>query len=253
MHGDLIEQGNHLFQRRSLLAVLLVLPVAFALIDVRQQSGAASTSWLEAQSMWLLLAVVLAGLGQTLRVLTLASVHPESSGRDTRRPRAPVLNVEGMYSLVRHPLYLANLLIILGIVSVFGSPLLILVSGLIFFLVFERVMLIEERFLEAKFGDEFRGWAARTPTLWPRLRNFQRSSLSFDLKTALVREHRALALITLSLVVGRGLVAVVGGGLALDEWLAREVPLLLALASSVGLFLVMRMRRKLAQRRLKQR
>jgi hypothetical protein len=53
----------------------------------------------------------------------------------------------------------------------------------------ERIMLAEEAFLEQRFGDEFREWAARTPAVIPDPRAWLYSNLPFSLRNVLRREY----------------------------------------------------------------
>jgi hypothetical protein len=58
---------------------------------------------------------------------------------------------------------------------------------------YERVIFSEEEHLESKFGDEFRAWAAKIPTIIPRFKNYQPPKLSFSWKAALRREFYGLS------------------------------------------------------------
>jgi protein-S-isoprenylcysteine O-methyltransferase Ste14 len=131
-------------------------------------------------------------LGLSVRVLTVGTVPRGTSGRSTKRPRADVLNTTGMYSIVRHPLYLGNYLIVLGISLFPRTWALPIIVSLAFFLHYERVIFGEEKYLESKFGDKFRAWAAKVPIIIPRLKNYQRPELSFSWKAALRREFYGL-------------------------------------------------------------
>ncbi len=58
--------------------------------------------------------MVISFFGLALRVIVVGHAPYGTSGRNTREQVADTLNTTGMYSIVRHPLYLANYLIILG-------------------------------------------------------------------------------------------------------------------------------------------
>lgn len=131
-------------------------------------------------------------MGLSVRFLTVGSVPRGTSGRSTRERRADVLNTTGMYSIVRHPLYLGNYLIALGISLFPRAWFLPIIISLAFILHYERVIFAEEEYLETKFGDEFRAWAARVPIIIPRFRNYQPPKLSFSWKAALRREFYCL-------------------------------------------------------------
>ncbi len=138
-------------------------------------------------------AVAIAGLG--LRVLTIGSAPAGTSGRGTRDPYASLLNTRGVYSVVRHPLYLANTLVAFGLAMFTATwylPVIVLLAGLLYH---ERICAREEVFLEARFGEEFLAWAREVPALVPALSRYRPASGRFCWKRVLGREFHALFVI----------------------------------------------------------
>jgi protein-S-isoprenylcysteine O-methyltransferase Ste14 len=82
-------------------------------------------------------------------------------------PEARRLVVEGPYALVRHPLYLAEEIAVLGLFIQFASVWTAIVLIIHVLLQFER-MRYEETVLSATFPD-YREYAARTARLIPAL------------------------------------------------------------------------------------
>lgn len=142
--------------------------------------------------LWEIGCLLISLLGLSVRVLTVGTAPHGTSGRYTSRRRADVLNTTGMYSIVRHPLYLGNYLIFLGVSFFPRAWFLPIIVSLAFILHYERVIFSEEEFLEGKFGNEFREWAARVPTIIPRFTDYQPPNLSFSWKAVLRREFYAL-------------------------------------------------------------
>jgi len=139
------------------------------------------------------LAISLAGL--VVRVITVGRAPLGTSGRNTREQVARALNTTGIYSIVRHPLYLGNYLILIGMAlwpRVWWLP---VFTSCLFALYYERIMLAEEAFLRQQFGDVFETWAAATPAFIPRLRGWKPSPVSFCWRTVLQREYNAFILI----------------------------------------------------------
>lgn len=131
-------------------------------------------------------------LGLCVRAFTVGTVPHGTSGRSTREKRADILNTTGMYSIVRHPLYLGNYLMALGIFLFPRTWFLPIIGSLALILHYERVIFGEEEYLKGKFGEEFRIWAEKVTTIIPRFRNYQPPSLSFSWKVALRRESYGL-------------------------------------------------------------
>ncbi len=146
---------------------------------------------------WLMAAGQVAGLAVLL--WTAAAADPQGSAGlrrlrprrvgGTRRPgtaprrkagpfaggRPPVLKTAGLYALVRHPMYLA------GIVVMWLTPRMT-VDRLVLFALATAYLWMgsfhEERLLEHKFGQPYRDYRRRVPRLIPGLRPGRRSSRS---------------------------------------------------------------------------
>ncbi|MEM7247323.1 MAG: isoprenylcysteine carboxylmethyltransferase family protein [Acidobacteriota bacterium] len=185
LREEMESHGGWLFRWRSYLPLCLLPLVLIALsADPRREAAWGDLTDDIVKSAGLGLAL----LGLLIRCLVAGFVPGWTSGRNTRRQVAASLNTTGMYSLVRHPLYLGNLLITLGLVTYTGSPWLVACIGLAFLLYYERIMLTEEEFLRASFGDTYLAWAARVPCLLPRGLSWVRPALPFCVRTLLRRE-----------------------------------------------------------------
>ena len=126
---ELDVQGQWLFRWRSYLPLVLLalMGVAFMYFDWPLRSYVLHEVW-----SYLCLAVSL--LGFVVRVLTVGHTPAHTSGRNAKRQIADELNTSGMYSIVRHPLYLGNFLIGLGISFVLLVWWLPLIYSLLFWL-----------------------------------------------------------------------------------------------------------------------
>jgi hypothetical protein len=60
-----------------------------------------------------------------------------------------------------------------------------------FVIYYERIMFAEEKFLLAKFGDEFRNWAKATPAFFPQITKWTKPPLPFSFRNVLRREYTA--------------------------------------------------------------
>lgn len=198
LHAALERQGEWLFRHRGVLPLLLLVILIPALWFAPAEPLAAGLTGLR---LYRGLCIALAALGFLIRVLTVGCVPGGTSGRNTQGQAAATLNTTGAYSLVRHPLYLGNGLIYLGICSYPGVWWAVLLSALLLALYYERIILAEERFLRASFGPAFTSWAALTPTLVPRWRAWRAPALNFSLRTAARREYSGLLAIVLAFAV----------------------------------------------------
>lgn len=77
------------------------------------------------------------------------------------------LATAGPYSVVRNPLYLGNFLGAIGFGFAVEQPLVAVVLGVFFALLYPAVVEREEQDLQRLFGDRFRDYAARVPRWIP--------------------------------------------------------------------------------------
>jgi hypothetical protein len=128
-----------------------------------------------------------------------------------------------MYSIVRHPLYFGNFLIVLGLTLFTQVWWFVLAVGLLFLVYYERIVFAEEEFLRQRFGGLYLEWADQTPAFWPRFRNWKQPSLPFSFRTVLRRENSSAFAVVASftfleiagdLVVERKLELDLGWGIA---------------------------------------
>lgn len=173
--------------------------------------------------------------GMMIRCLTIGHTPAGTSGRNTEKQVAVSLNTTGIYSVVRHPLYLANYLIGFGLAVFTLNPWFMFSYSLTFWLYYERIMMAEEQFLMDSFGDHFREWAERTPAFLPSVRNHVRSALPFSFRNVLRREYNTV----LQIVVVSFLLELIGDTVDTKK-VQVSVPWLLFLASGVSVWVVLR-------------
>lgn len=188
----LARQGQTLFRWRSFLPLLL-LPL---LLVALYHTGTIERAFGEAaDEAWDGFCIIIGFLGLALRCATVGFAPAGTSGRNTREQRAETLNTTGVYSLVRHPLYLANFLMFVGMTLMVQVWWFTGIAVLAYWLYYERIAAAEEAFLENKFGRTYRDWAEHTPAFIPRLRGFRRTTLPFSWRTVLRREYNGLFLL----------------------------------------------------------
>jgi protein-S-isoprenylcysteine O-methyltransferase Ste14 len=179
--------GNWLFRRRSYLPLFLLAILLPAVATSAYPGGSEREDY-----FWEAICLAISLSGLAIRVLAISHAAPSTSGRGTKEPVAAALNTAGLYSLVRHPLYLGNYLMWLGVTMlprVWWCP---VISSLAFFLYYERIAFAEEEFLRRRFGDTWEAWAAKTPAFVPALHRWQPPKHRFSIRHALRREYSAL-------------------------------------------------------------
>jgi protein-S-isoprenylcysteine O-methyltransferase Ste14 len=200
--NSLESDGNWLFRRRGQIPVVLFLLAvpAIASTDYDRLSPAFihTMNWL---------AATCSVVGFLIRAYTIGTTPRGTSGRNTAGQVAESLNSSGIYSLVRHPLYLGNYLMWIGIVLFTKNIWFTITVSLLYWLYYERIMFAEERFLERKFGDAYLKWSNGIPAFLPRLSGFIPSEIPFSIRSVLRREYSGV----LATVIGFVFVEVVIG------------------------------------------
>ncbi len=146
-----------------------------------------------------IISIALSLLGFIIRAIAIGTTPVGTSGRNTKEGQvAESLNTKGIYSMVRHPLYLGNYFMWIGIVLFTFNLLFVVIVSLLFWLYYERIMFAEERFLERKFGETYMKWARNTPSFIPCLRKYAKNDMPLSYKSILKREYSGV----LATVVG---------------------------------------------------
>jgi len=188
------KEGNFLFKHRGEIPIILFLaaiPVVY-FTDTAYLSG-------QAKGIIIYIAVSLSILGFLIRAIAIGTTPKGTSGRNTKEGQvAESLNTTGIYSMVRHPLYLGNYFMWIGIVLFTYNFAFVTIITLAFWLYYERIMFAEERFLERKFGDAYMNWANKTPAFIPCFRKYKKNVIPFSFVSVLRREYSGL----LATVVG---------------------------------------------------
>jgi protein-S-isoprenylcysteine O-methyltransferase Ste14 len=177
--------GNWLFKRRSWLPLIMV---AAGVIMMYLGNRQAIIFDLRDEMIFLGVSI----LGELIRIVTVGFAPRNTSGRNTITGQiADELNTTGLYSLVRHPLYVGNFFMWLGPVLFLRSAWFAVVFGLVYWLYYERIMFAEEQFLRKKFGEAYDKWSETVSAFIPFTFRFVRPKLPFSLRNVLKREYNS--------------------------------------------------------------
>jgi protein-S-isoprenylcysteine O-methyltransferase Ste14 len=185
------KQGDFLFRYRSYLPLIILFAGLTVFIVSNINSVARGHEFSEGYYMFICLAVSF--IGQLIRIITVGHTPANTSGRNRQEQVADVINVTGIYSVVRHPLYLGNFLIWLGLAMLTKNFWFIVSFILLFWIYYERIMYAEEVFLSNKFGRSYERWAESTPAFMPAINNYEKSGILFSWKKILKNEKNGIA------------------------------------------------------------
>ena len=237
IHDDVEKSGHWLFKHRSYFPLLIIPILLFALKDseyFERHFGHAI------QTPWEVFCVTASFLGLLIRVLTVAHVPEGTSGRNTKGQLADSLNTEGMYSILRHPLYLGNFFIVLGFALFIQVWWFVIIFMLSFCIFYERIIFSEESFLERKFGAPYRKWAGETPLFFPNLKHWKKPERHFSWKMVLKREYSTF----FGIIVGFVLIKFFADLVGEHEFKVRIVLLVFLGGGALVYFILRRIRKK---------
>lgn len=174
--------GNWLFKRRSFLPLIIVPFLFYCLL----------TPVNNFYNILFYAGLTVSLLGECVRIFTIAFVPPGTSGRNTKQQLATSLNQTGIYSTVRHPLYLGNFFMFLGPFLFTGNIYGIIILSLAFWIYYERIMFAEEAYLKKIFGHEYEKWSLITPAVIPNIFLYLPTNSKFSLKKVIEREYTGI-------------------------------------------------------------
>ena len=186
------KRGNWFFKYRSYLPVVLYPLATFVLIlEFKQDIQLPELTWS-------IICLSVSLLGLLVRILVIGFTPKGTSGRNTSKQVAETVNTKGIYSVVRHPLYLGNFLMWFGIILYVNNIWFAITTVLLFWLYYERIMFAEEQFLKGKFGEQYQKWSMTAPPFFPKLKGWQKADLEFSFKNVLKREYNGLFAVGIS-------------------------------------------------------
>ncbi|WP_432412778.1 methyltransferase family protein [Rasiella sp. SM2506] len=196
LQEELKTQGDFLFKNRSYLP-LVILGVGLSVyIHTEYFEIETPETWFSESFEYICLGVSLIGL--LIRVITVGHTPKNTSGRNTNEGQlAAELNTTGIYSMVRHPLYLGNFFMWLGVAMLTENAWFSIAFVFFYAFYYERIMYAEENFLRNKFGQVYLNWAARVPAFLPSFKNYSKAKYPFSLKKVLKKEKNGLCAVFL--------------------------------------------------------
>ena len=120
LQEELKTQGDFLFKNRSYLPLIILVIGLSVFIHTEYYEIEGPETWLSENFEFICLGISLLGL--YIRIVTVGHTPKGTSGRNTKAGQvADELNTTGIYSVVRHPLYVGNFFMWLGVAMLLSS------------------------------------------------------------------------------------------------------------------------------------
>lgn len=137
-----------------------------------------------------LVGVAVALCGQSLRAAVIGYVYILRGGKDGRA-YAEDLVTRGLFAHARNPLYLGNLILLLGLLIIYNSPgaYLIVFPLAIFF--YAAIVAAEESYLRSRFGEAYDAYCEKVPRWIPDFRGVRKTvaGMSFNWRRLVRKEY----------------------------------------------------------------
>ena len=197
LQEEMEQQGNWLFKYRGILPFTFFAAGAFVYLQSKSNPLPKSLVDTGFETYFIFFCFLISFLGLIMRVLIVGFASPNTSGRNTEEQVADSVNKTGAYSMVRHPLYVGNFFMWLGVALLTRNLWFIVSFIFLYWLYYERIMFAEEQYLRKKYGDEYINWASKTPPFIPAFRQYIKPNLPFSWKKVLKQEKTGLFLLFL--------------------------------------------------------
>jgi protein-S-isoprenylcysteine O-methyltransferase Ste14 len=219
--------GRFLFKHRSRVFPLVLIALMLGLPPVYFRGSAGADHLVD------LVGILITVSGQVLRVLVIGFAYIKRGGL-AKQVYADDLVTRGVFATVRNPLYIGNLLILLGLFVVHGNPLVLLVGTLLFVIAYQSIVATEEDFLRRKFGTRYEAYCDEVARWWPDFARLPAATagMRFDWRRVVSKDcGSAIAWLA-------GLMVLLCDEIALNQGLAAALPWLGVAAAALALLLL---------------
>ena len=182
----MIQIGNFFFKYRNLLFILL-----YGLLFLPSPELFTENIFHAEYKTWpLIIGLFVTVLGQAIRGATIGLAYIVRGGKD-KKVYAEHLVSTGIFSHCRNPLYVGNILMLLGVGILANSLIYVAIIMPLFLFIYQAIVLAEENFLRGKFGADFDAYCARVNRWIPSLKGIGAtfSSMEFNWKRWVLKEY----------------------------------------------------------------
>ncbi len=182
----MIEIGNFFFKYRNFLFIFLYLLLFIPSPPLFSPEQFGPTYYYWPISIGLFITI----LGQLIRGITIGLAYIVRGGKDGK-VYAEELVTTGIFNHCRNPLYVGNILMLLGVGILSNSLVYTVIVMPAFIFIYQAIVLAEENFLRKKFGESFNQYCKKVNRWIPSIRNLSStfSSMEFKWKRWILKEY----------------------------------------------------------------
>lgn len=152
----MISIGNFFFRYRNIVFIFLYLALFIPSPELFREAHFGE------QYYWwpIIIGLLVTVTGQLIRGATIGLAYIVRGGKD-KKVYADRLVTEGIFNHCRNPLYVGNVLMLVGVGILSNSLIYVCVFIPLFLFIYQAIILAEENFLRNKFGKAFNDYCAR--------------------------------------------------------------------------------------------
>lgn len=152
----MIAIGNFFFKYRNNLFIILYLLLFLPSPPIFSREQLGPNYYLYP----VILGLLVTFSGEIIRGITIGLAYIIRGGRD-KKVYAETLVTEGIFRHCRNPLYVGNILMLLGVGILANSLIYVGIVMPVFLFIYQAIVLAEENFLRNKFGTQFDAYCSR--------------------------------------------------------------------------------------------
>lgn len=178
--------GNFFFRYRNWIFILF-----YAALFIPSPPLFAEEKFGSRYYLWpICLGLVITVSGQLIRGATIGLAYIIRGGSHGK-PFAEGLVTDGVFNHCRNPLYVGNILMLLGVGILANSLLYVVVVIPVFLFIYQSIVLAEEHFLRGKFGSGFNDYCRSVNRWIPRLSGINKTfrSMKFNWRRWILKEY----------------------------------------------------------------
>lgn len=182
----MIAIGNFFFKYRNFLFIFLYLALFIPSPQIFRENTFGANYYLYPLIIGLFITI----FGQLIRGVAISLAYIVRGGLN-KKVHADDLITEGFFNHGRNPLYVGNILMLVGVGIMINSMVFMLVFIPLFLFIYQAIVLAEENFLRHKFGAQFDAYCARVNRWWINFNGLGKTinSMAFNGKRWLIKEY----------------------------------------------------------------
>jgi len=182
----MVSIGNFFFKYRNYIFIFLYLALFIPSPDLFSREVFGEKYYLYPIVLGLLVTIS----GQAIRGATIGLAYIIRGGKD-KKVYAEKLVTEGIFNHCRNPLYVGNILMLLGVGILANSLIYVGILIPLFLFIYQAIVLAEENFLRNKFGEQFNAYCRRVNRWVPDLRGIGHTfeGMHFNAARWIAKEH----------------------------------------------------------------